>query len=450
MLRLPTHFPSLLFLFSLLLLTACGDDGGDVTTPPPPAPEPVVNPINGLTAGGLELADDVYLPPATEAWTPLADLTNEFNAASKDDPSFRDHFSDDYHNGWNGPGQTFWNTENSTLEDGMLVLSATRRSPTKVNCGVMTSKETVQYPLYTEVRARVADQVLSSNFWFLSPDDKREIDVLEVYGSSRSDHSWFAANASTNYHVFIRDDQTNAILQDLNEQQHHHLPGNEPWRNEFHRYGMYWKDAWTIDFYYDGELVHELRRAGINDPEGLGLDRPMHLIIDLESHQWREDRGFFASDAELSDADPRRDYRIDYLRSFRPAEAFDGGLIANGSFDDYTLANWYLDGNVGISTDLASNAEGELVALKLAPGARVIQPVTVSAGTGYDLSFTAQATAGGATVGIFDGASTDIGSSSDWTDGSLSFTTAADQTTVYVVIENGGSGTVRVDRVGLR
>ena len=437
-----------LSLFSLVLFAAaCGEDDGMEVTPTEP---PVALPTAGLELAGLELPDDVILPPPVEAWEPFDQFSNEFNAESKDDPSFATHWSDDYHNGWNGPGSGFWNPNNSRLEDGMLVLSATRRGVNQSNLGVMTSKETVGFPIYTEIRAKVANQVLSSNFWFLSPDDKREIDVLEIYGSDREDHTFFAARASTNYHVFERNPQTNAIIADHNEQQKHTLPGNEPWRNDFHRYGMYWKDAFTIDFYYDGELVHELRRRGITDPEGLGLDREMHLIIDLESHDWREARGHFASTEELNDDSPDRDYRIDYLRTFRPTEGFDGGLITNGSFDQTDLTGWYRNDAVAISTDAARHADGEFLALQLAPSGTIVQEITVVPNTAYTLTFVGEAEGGAVSVGVHDSESVRLTPAGERKEYSLSFTSGEEQTKAFVVIKNEGGAQAWIDRVAVR
>ncbi len=249
-------------------------------------------------------------------WELLPNYSDDFNYNGKGN-QFNSKWKDTYFNGWSGPGLTEWTRNNSNVSGGNLIIKASRKQGTnKVHCGVITSKTPIKYPIYTEVRAKVANQVLSSNFWFLSPDDKREIDILEIYGGDRPNQTWFAARASSNYHVFIRG-ANNQILQDLNDQQHHTLPNQEPWRNDWHTFGAYWKDAFTVDFYYDGKLVHKLRRDGINDPEGLGLNRDSFMIIDIEDHAWRSNQGIVATDAELANQNKNK-YYVDWVRTYKP------------------------------------------------------------------------------------------------------------------------------------
>ncbi|MCL7765074.1 family 16 glycosylhydrolase [Polaribacter sp. Z014] len=258
-------------------------------------------------------------PESNEYWEYLKDFSDEFNYVGKN-TDFQSKWKDTYFNGWKGPGLTEWTTNNSDIKDGNLVISASRKPGTnKVYCGVISSKKQIIYPIYTEVRAKIANQVLSSNFWFLSDDDKRELDILECYGGDREDEKWFASNASSNTHVFVRNEQTNTIIKDINKQDHHNNEEGKPWREEFHTYGAFWKDANTIDIYYDGKLVSEIRKEQIQDPENLGLDREMFLIIDLEDHDWRSSQNppITPTDAELSDQSKNK-YLVDYVRTFRP------------------------------------------------------------------------------------------------------------------------------------
>ncbi|AWW33054.1 beta-agarase [Echinicola strongylocentroti] len=376
---------SILFVLSCCLWACSATEDPDI-------PPKDTDPLEGYTYENLPVVNtDGFLPP-DKSWEFVEDFSDEFDYSGKEDGFFQ-KWNDTYFNAWMGPGLTEWNTENSTVSNGNLVLSASRKPGTEqVYCGVISSKTTIQYPIYTEVRAKVANQVLSSNFWFLSEDDTREIDVVEIYGSDRPDQSWFAARPSTNYHVFVRDDNNN-ILQNFNDQQHHPLPDESPYRNDYHLFGAYWKDPFSIDFYYDGKLVRQLRKEGLEDPSGEGLEREMFMIIDLEDHEWRsfpanDADPIRATDEELAD-ESKNKYLVDYVRTFRPLDSFDGGLISNGSFSDPSLVNWYWKGDIKISHQLDQN-DGDAKALQLTgKNTGIAQKVNLQKDTAYQLSFRA-------------------------------------------------------------
>jgi len=423
----------------LLLLSSCKKDT-PVTGPVVPME---TDPTLGYTLGNLPAEEGLWLPPAGETWEYVDAYTDEFDYEGKG-AAFDAKWNDTYHNAWRGPGQTEWTSANSAVTGGQLILKATRKPGTtdRVHCGVITSNEPIIFPIYTEISGKVANQVLSSNFWFLSEDDKREIDVVEIYGGDRADQTWFAANPSTNYHVFERNPNTNAIINDFNDQHHHNLPDGGPWRDDFHRYGMYWKDAWTIDFYYNGKLVHELRREGITDPEGLGLDREQFMIIDLEDHAWRSDMGIVATDEELANENKNK-YFIDYVRTLQPTDDYDGGLIANGSFDQTDLNGWYWRGNVSVSSDAATN-NGEVVSLRLAPSASILQKVAVEKNTDYALSWNAVSEGSRATVSIDDATQTEVSATRSWANHTLLFN-SGEEDEIYVTVRTSGAGGMLFD-----
>ena len=381
--------------------------------------------------------------PKGENWKLLETFSDEFNYKGKG-PEFRKKWKDTYFNGWTGPGLTIWNADNTDVKNGNLIVEASRKPGTdKVYCGVVTSKKPVKYPLYTEVRAKVANQVLSSNFWFLSPDDEREIDMLEIYGSDRPDHKWFAARPSSNYHVFVRDETTHAIKENLNDQHHHTLPNEEPWRNKFHTFGVYWKDPFTLDFYYDGKLVRELRKEGIKDPEGLGLDRKSFMIIDLEDHDWRSDAGNVATNAELSN-NSKNKYLVDYVRTYRPipADAKSKNLIANGSFDKADLSGWHWQRGVILS----KNAEGNTNVVTLPPETKIIQKIKVAPNTKYELTWDTNGEKGAEATLEITGyrLGKSIAPKERWTTSTMNFKTGKEPF-VYLVIKSIGNKKILLD-----
>lgn len=241
--------------------------------------------------------------------------SNDFNASSKED-ALSPYWKDMYMGNWRGPGLSYFNESHSSVENGKLVLKASRKDETnKVNCGIITSKETVVYPVFVEARIKPCNQVLSSNLWLLSKDSKREIDILEIYAGDRPSEVKKAQSASHNYHVFMRDHT--GIKENFSFVQYHKLKDNEPYRNDFHRFGMYWKNPTDIDFYIDGKLVNTLRKENMTDPDSLYFDRPMHLIFDVEDHDWRSKKGIVATDEELADDSKNKMY-VDWIRVYKP------------------------------------------------------------------------------------------------------------------------------------
>lgn len=266
-------------------------------------------------------ADNV-VPAALQkeaTWQLQPQFSDEFNYEGKN-KEFLSKWKDGYMSKWKGPGLTDWSANNSTVTNGNLVLLASRKQGTKqVNAGIITSKAELQYPAYMEAKIKVANQVLSSNFWLLSKDSKREIDVLEIYGSDRADHQKVSTHASNNYHIFMRNPKNNSIIKDISLSfKKGVLANNAPFRDGYHRFGAYWKDAWNIEFYLDGKFLRKLTKADIKDPDGVGFDRAMHLILDLEDHDWRSKRGHIATDEELADETKNKMY-IDWIRVYKPA-----------------------------------------------------------------------------------------------------------------------------------
>jgi len=223
---------------------------------------------------------------------------------------------DRYINGWRGPGRGHFSSEHSRVKDGKLELVSRWDGPDKMKLGVASTTAALTHPVFVEARMKVSASVLSSNFWLLSEDDVQELDVVECYGTQ--DDAGNPGEAGANYHIFERDADTNDVIEDHGHQPEHFAPdGGGAWRDGFHRFGAYWKDAWTVEFYYDGKLVRTLTKDDINDPEGRGMDRPMRMILDLEDHSWRVKQGITPSKESLDDPETNRMW-VDWVRVCRP------------------------------------------------------------------------------------------------------------------------------------
>jgi len=267
-------------------------------------------------------------PPTGQVWKLDEQTSDDFNyAAPADDKgaAFGERWIDMYHNHWRGPGLTAWREDHSDVADGHLHIRASRKEGTdKVNIGIISSKYRVQYPVYIEGRAKVSNSVLATAMWLLSPDDTQEIDFMEAYGASHSanapddkkDQSWFAHRMHVSHHVFIREPFQDYQPKDAGAW----IEADTPWREDFHTYGVYWRDPWHLEYYIDGELVRTTSGEDMIDPEGFtggkGLHKAMDIILDSEDHDWRSDQGVTPSDEELANAEDHV-FKVDWLRVYK-------------------------------------------------------------------------------------------------------------------------------------
>lgn len=269
-----------------------------------------------------------------QQWELQEAYSDSFNYSGKN-TTFTSKWNDTYFHGWTGPGLTYWQSNESWVSDGNLIISASRRQGTEqVNAGVVTSKTKVKYPIFMEARIKVSNLELSSNFWLLSENDEREIDILEVYGGAKD--TWFAKNMSTNFHVFLRNSD-NTIKSDFNDQTHNEPSWGTYWRDGFHRFAAYWKSPTEVTFYIDGVktpkgsweqvLMKDKDYTGQTlDKSQFNMDEEMFIILDTEDHSWRSEAGIVASDADLADSSKNKMY-VDWIRVYKPVRDNDNNGV---------------------------------------------------------------------------------------------------------------------------
>ncbi len=175
-----------------------------------------------------------------------------------------------YHNGWNGPGTTYWQYNHVSVNGSDLVLRASRNPSTAklgvpgVNAGCITSNTRVKFPVFVEANVSVADIVLASDVWLLSPDDTQEIDIIECYGGDEQGNAFFSEFIHLSHHSFIRNPFTDYQPRDLNSwwsRSDVNNWGEWSWNNGDRRYvriGVNWISPFHFEYYVDGELVRVL------------------------------------------------------------------------------------------------------------------------------------------------------------------------------------------------
>ena len=255
-----------------------------------------------------------------QTWQRLA-LSDDFNYLSTTEAKnieFQSRWVEGYINAWTGPGNTEWHSSQSNVNDGKLKLTAKRKPGAwSVYLGSITSIQSLQYPIFLEIRAKLSNSVLASDFWLLSEDSAQEIDVLEAYGGDRIGNEWFAERLHLSHHVFIREP-----FQDYQPKSDDTWYNNGTmWRDDYHRIGVYWRDPWHLEYYVDGKLVKTSSGKEVIDPHnftnGMGLNKPMRAIINLEDQTWRTEQGLTPTDEELADRE-KMTYSIDWVRFYKP------------------------------------------------------------------------------------------------------------------------------------
>ena len=291
--------------------------------------------------------------PDGDTWVLQTNVSDNFNYIAPADnkgATFLNKWDDWFHNTWTGPASTTWARNHSSVEGGELKLIASRYLTNRVNAGVIHSNETIQYPVYIEARIKIMNSVLANGAWLLSPDDTQEIDFMEGYGapfseSANADISWFSKRMHVSHHVFIRDPfqdwQPSEFGNNIGNPSVHPTwitrndgNGNIDWKDDYHTYGVYWKDPWHLYYFIDG--VEVTRREGMEQIDPVfytnavnqgdmtndtrtGLSKPMDIIFSVEEQGWRTANSMpvVPTDNELSNVD-NHTFKIDWLRTYKP------------------------------------------------------------------------------------------------------------------------------------
>ncbi|WP_299605295.1 carbohydrate-binding protein [uncultured Aquimarina sp.] len=187
-----------------------------------------------------------------------------------------------YHNGWDGPGTTYWKYNHVSVDGNDLILRASRWNRTGgdlpitglpdkmgrpndgVSSGCITGNTRVKFPVFVEASVSVADIVLASDVWLLSPDDTQEIDIIECYGGDEQGNEFFSEFIHLSHHSFIRNPFTDYQPRDFNSwwsQSDVSVWGEHHWNNGNRRYvriGVNWISPFHFEYYIDGNLVRVL------------------------------------------------------------------------------------------------------------------------------------------------------------------------------------------------
>lgn len=202
--------------------------------------------------------------------TPSDDFNYTFSAVQTKSNFGENKWYNFFHNGWNGPGTTYWQYDHVSVDGDDLVIKSSRNpSTTKmgvpgVNAGCITSNNKVKYPVFVESSVSVANITLASDVWLLSPDDTQEIDIIECYGGASNGNAFFAKYIHLSHHSFIRNPFQDYQPRDFNswwQREGVTSWGEHAWNNgqrEYTRIGVNWISPIHFEYYVDGERVRVL------------------------------------------------------------------------------------------------------------------------------------------------------------------------------------------------
>jgi len=203
-------------------------------------------------------------PPPESKWKPIPELTDEFEGGKLDSEKWHDHDP-----GWNGRQPGYFSTNNVSVSDGKLHLTARVEDLPNLPDGFHTfttanvrSKAAVKYG-YFEIKCRPMKSKASSAFWFYqhAKEEWTEIDVFEISGVGDKWKNTY----NMNVHVFHSPTVTK------------HFDKPVQWKAPFdfvdddHVYALEWnKDV--IKWWVDGKVVHEMKNTHWHQPLNLLFD----------------------------------------------------------------------------------------------------------------------------------------------------------------------------------
>ena len=233
--------------------------------------------INGTSVSNVNTEG---LPPAPSGmmWQQIDSLSDEFNGNSLDSSKWIN-----YHPYWNGRSPSQFKRENVSVSGGNLRLKSTSQvdslsqvgNPEEdiwVNSAAVTSIDPSASYGYYEARIKASQLSMTSSFWFQAPNSG-EIDVEENVGASTKHPDWLNTTMRMNTHTWKDGSWSN----DLDTPKTYNMPYGAA--DDYHIYGVWWKDPRTVWFYHDGTKVAEVQTGGpFNDPQ--------YMFFDTEVFVW--------------------------------------------------------------------------------------------------------------------------------------------------------------------
>ncbi len=270
-------------------------------------------------------------PPDGLKWVVNPDFTDEFNGRKLDSAKWFDK-SPYWTNG--RPPATF-KADTVSVSDGELLIKNRRLTPTEGDDGkpgtkysfaggAVASKSDQAHYGYYECRMKASLSPLSSTFWLkntpyqvryvdetgkqVTEHHRQELDIIETVGTPTKFKDWDKQfNANTHYSISTKNGRIPNISVGTPKCEGRTI---EPSADAFHTYGLWWVDATTLHFYYDGRFAFTINPGTDYNPQPFA--RPMYMHLVTETYDWEPS---LPSDEDLKDP-AKSTTRYDWVRSY--------------------------------------------------------------------------------------------------------------------------------------
>ncbi len=218
--------------------------------------------------------------------------------------------------------------ENSGVTDGNLWIKSTvnESNPQErwfQSARVHTYAET-KYPMYTEARIKTSHISAYTTFWLNNgdSDNRDEIDVIENNSNPSCGCQPDFPNQMNAQYFQVEKEKSPKVVRNKGNFLRSDLSPTNPlintgWNEDYHTYGVWWKDAKNIQFYLDGEPAGSVTVGKHQDGNTYDrkFTRDLEIIFDLwtSKEPWV---GGLPTKSEASD-NSINTMRVDWVRTWK-------------------------------------------------------------------------------------------------------------------------------------
>ncbi|MFC1764694.1 family 16 glycosylhydrolase [Planctomycetota bacterium] len=280
----------------------------------------------------IEHIETLPAPPAGFKWAVNPDFIDEFEGEKLNADKWYDK-SPYWRNG--RPPATF-KAYNVSVENGYLRIKNSRLDPTEGNDGksgdkyslaggAVASKSDQAWYGYYETRMKASPTPMSSTFWLknlpktiqyvnekgvtVTEHHRQELDIIETMGTPTRYPNW-GQQFNSNTHYGLRVSGGEDLPTASAGSPHGEEAAIEPSSEDYHTYGLWWVDANTMHFYYDGEFRFTVHPKTTYNSQPFA--RPMYMHLVTETYSWEPS---LPTDEMLND-DTKNSTRYDWVRSY--------------------------------------------------------------------------------------------------------------------------------------
>ena len=288
---------------------------------------PTLEDFNSIDPTQPSFTSIVNTTPGGKKWVKLESMSDEFETWDSDKW---------FKSTWNYGVPVFMSTSaaNAGVTDGKLWIKATLNESNPEGRWFQTarihSKAETGYPMYTEARIKTAHISAFNTFWMNKGEGgagifRDEIDIIENnskpscnncaaddYPVQMNSQYFHADNNLDPKEIRNKDNYLRSSLSQANPLR------NVGWNEDYHTYGVWWKDERNIQFYLNGEpsgnVVVGEHRDGTYHPSRF-FTRELEIIFDL----WTNEAGWLGGLPPKFDLQNEsiNTMRIDWVRTWK-------------------------------------------------------------------------------------------------------------------------------------